>query len=341
MKTSVTRERVENAERTSGSAGSACSAVSVACGVFACWLAAGSVFAQSAPVSVHAEVSRTAVWVGDPVAYTVEIVCQPGTDILTEDLSRDRLRLQGLEVSDVQAEEETRADGTVVHRVRFELASYSTDTTPLRIEPLRIRYYTRRPGERIDAITPAGEVEVPPTDIALRSTLPDGEPAGLRTSRTPPALPASTRLLFPLGLIAVALSFVPVLLGVAARAARRREARALARSKRRSPEEHRLALEAIRALSASPDMAARREAFDRLDALIRDYLIELDIPARSLTPDEIQTRVGEAFRQMPGDRIASVLRECQRARYGGPEQFPDGEALRQSLEQMSDVFSAS
>jgi hypothetical protein len=314
----------------------------VVCAVVGCLAAAASsLFAQAAPVSAHAEVSRTAVWVGDPIAYTVEIVCQPGTDILTEDLSRDRLRLQGLEVSDVQTEEETRPDGTIVHRAHYTLASYSTDTTSLRIEPLRVRYYVRRPGERIDAITPAGEVEVSSIDHARRSTLPDREPAGIRFRTMAPSMAAWTRLLLPLGLLAVALSFLPAALGLAAGVARRREEKARRLSKRRSPEEHRTALEAIRDLSASPDVAAQREAFDRLDAFIRDCLIELDIPARSMTPAEIEGRIGEALRGMPADRIASVLRECQRVRYGGPEQVPDSETLRHSLEQVGDVFSAS
>jgi hypothetical protein len=33
-------------------------------------------------------VSRTAVWVGDRVRFTIDIDCPPGVDVLDDDLSR-------------------------------------------------------------------------------------------------------------------------------------------------------------------------------------------------------------------------------------------------------------
>ena len=290
------------------------------------------------PTIVRAELSRTAVCVGDPITYTVEIACPPGTDILVDDLSRDRLRLQGLEVGSAETEQDTRADGTVVHRVRFHMASYSTDTPSLHIDAISVRYYVRRPGEHVEGVTPTGDIEIPAIDIALRSTLPDGGPTSIRIGKASASLPASAGWLGPLGIAAVALSLVPVFVGLAAFMARLRTSRAARQSTRRSPEEARRALEEIRQLDVTADAAARREAFDRLDAWLRDYLTDLDVPARSLTADEIEASVREHQPGLPGDAIASVLRECQRARFGGPEQLPDGQTLGRALDTARALF---
>jgi hypothetical protein len=107
---------------------------------------------------------------------------------------------------------------------------------------------------------------------------------------------------------------------------------------RRRPGENRAALDKIRQLD-SASSAARIEAFDRLDGLVRGYLTELDIAARSLTPDEIQQRLTDRHPRMPGDVVASVLRDCQRARYGGPAELPDAATLGRALEQAEQLLA--
>ena len=57
-----------------------------------------------APVQVQTSVTRTAVWVGDPVTYTVELTCAPKIDILADDLAAERLPLTGLELLGVEVE---------------------------------------------------------------------------------------------------------------------------------------------------------------------------------------------------------------------------------------------
>ena len=49
-------------------------------------------------VQVRASVDRTAIWVGDRVTYAVDIVCARGVEILLDDLAKEKLRVNGLEV---------------------------------------------------------------------------------------------------------------------------------------------------------------------------------------------------------------------------------------------------
>lgn len=293
------------------------------------------------PVTVQSSVSRTAVWVGDPIAYIIEITCLAGTDILVEDLARDRLQLQGLEISSAEIGRETRADGAVVHRARFELAGYGTDVAALRIEPMRIRFYSRQASERMENLMPAGEVEVPAVEIALRSTLPDAGAVSIRAVRTLVLLPAFAGLLYPAGLALVVLSFAPVVVGIAAVVARRRAKAQSRRSKRRRPDHYRTALDELRQLDGTTDTAARRQAFDRLDHLLREYLTDLHIPAASLTPEEIDARVNPSLGGISPGAIAQVLRECQRAQYGGPDQLPSGDALTRAFEQTEEMLGSA
>src|ERR1700730_11308072 len=157
------------------------------------------------PVSGRSSLDRTAAWVGDPVTYTVEIVCSPGYDIIGDDLARDRLPLEGLEVRATNTTREARDDGAVLHRVRCELASYTPERESLRIGPMSIRYYRRQADGRIANQLPIGSVEVPAEDLALRSALPDSSGAVIRAAKPPVFLPWFIHLLYPLGLALVAL----------------------------------------------------------------------------------------------------------------------------------------
>ena len=57
------------------------------------------------------------------------------------------------------------------------LTTYRVDMPALSIEPISVRYYARRPGQRLQDIAPAGEVVVPGATVSFRSTLPDAQPS--------------------------------------------------------------------------------------------------------------------------------------------------------------------
>lgn len=296
---------------------------------------------QSIPLSVRSSVDRTAAWVGDPVTYTVEIVCSPGYDINEDDLARDRLPLEGLEVRAATTTREAREDGTVLHRARFQLASYTPERESLRIGPMAIPYYRKQADGRVDRL-PVGSVEVPAEDIALRSTVPDSAGAAvIRTSTSPGLLPRSVRVLYPLGLALVALPLLAIAGRLAAAAlARRRPSVQPDGPVAERPTDYRLALDEIRQLHDA-DPQAVRQAFGRLDHLLREFLADMGIDTRSLTPDEIESRAGSAGDVTPHRAAASVLRECERARYAGPNQPPSRDRLAHAVDEATAVVSAN
>lgn len=295
---------------------------------------------QRTPLTVRSSLDRTAAWVGDPVTFTVEIVCSPGYEIFEEDLARDRLPLEGLEMRAADTSRQARDDGTVLHRARFRLASYAPERENLRIGPLSIRYYRRLADAHGANRLPVGSVEVPAENIALRSTLPESVGAGvIRTPTSPARLPRFVHLLYPLGLVLTALPLVAGVIALAA-AARRRSVEADGPSAQ-APNDHRIALAEMRQLPDNADPEVVRLAFGRLDHLLREILAGMGIDARSLTPDEIDSRADPVGDVTPQRVAAGVLRECERARFGGPKQRPSRARLAHALEEAEAVVASA
>src|SRR5262249_58200331 len=180
-----------------------------------------SIAAQPRDVEVRTSLDRTAIWVADRVTYTIRIVCQKGVDILADDLSKDKLHSEGLEILDSRSDRTIGADDSARYTFSYGLTTYRVDVPDLKIAPLTVRYYIRRVGRRIgDAAAPAGEVQVPAAVIAFRSALPDAQDTyAVRDGRD-----ARPRLRYawlqPVGIGLVLISIVPAL--VAAMAVARR-----------------------------------------------------------------------------------------------------------------------
>jgi hypothetical protein len=283
------------------------------------------------PATIRASLDRTATWVGDPVTYTLEIVCAPGYAIVEDDLGRDRLPLEGLEVRGLETAREPRDGGAILYRARFQLASFTPDRERLRIGPVSIRYYRREADGRVMTQVPVGTVDVPAEDVALQSTLPESAGSLLRVARTPARIPPFARAISPLGLVLIALSLVTVALGFTGTVRRRRVSTPDEAPVRRPATDYRKALDEIRQLDATANGDALHQAFGRLDHLLREFLTERDIPARSLTPDEIEARVVTGSGAAVPRTVAQVLRACERARYAGPSQPPSRELLTRAL----------
>jgi hypothetical protein len=273
---------------------------------------------EGTPVVVRSSVDRTAAWVGDPVTYTVEIVCAPGYDIIEGDIARERLRLDGLELRTSDIARDARADGGVVYRARFQVASYAPERDSVHIAPLSVRYYQAAGGDA--GQRPAGTAEVAGADIVVRSTLPDPVGVQIRTARTPFFLPASLRLVQPLGLTLLALSIGAVVVALAIPAVRSRSPARPEGAQDAPRGDYRTVLEELRRLNGTADPDILRGAFARLDQLLRDRLTDDGIPARALTPDEIDSWSETAADATRRHVAAQVLRDCERIRYGGPGQ---------------------
>ena len=294
---------------------------------------------EGTPVIVRSSVDRTAAWVGDPVTYTVEIVCAPGYDIIEDDIARDRLRLDGLELRTSDTARDVRADGGVLYRARFQVASYTAERDSVHIAPLSVRYYQSAGGHTGER--PAGTAEVAGADIVVRSTLPESVGVQIRTARTPLFLPASLRLVQPLGLTLLALSIGAVIVALAVPAVRSRPPARPGRPDGAPRADYRTALEEIRRLNGTADPEILRGAFARLDQVLRDRLTDDGIPARALTPDEIDSwsqTAADATRQRV---VAQVLRDCERIRYGGPGQPLSHSMLVELLERAEPLVAAN
>ena len=279
------------------------------------------------PVDVHTSVSHTAVWVGDRVTYSIELRCAPQVDIVTEDLATERLKVDGLEIRDVAIDRDASEAGRLTYRVTYSLVTFNLEAPVLHIGEIPVRYSIRRPGQRPeDPAPPSGDVRIPALTLALRSTLPDTDvPAQIRDGRPLQPLPRRVALAQPvgIGLLLVAAAPVGLLLVSLARRASRLRSRGPKRVTRR---ERRASLEEIKALDvASPSV--QREAYARLDALIRDHARQTTgVAAAALTPSELlgATTHPERVRQL--EQIQTLLAECERAKYApqppDPERWP-------------------
>lgn len=284
-------------------------------------------------VEVKTSLSRTALWPGDRVLYTLEIACAPNVDVVTDDLLPEKLALTGLEVVSSDRRRSETGAGSVTYLVRHQLVSYDVAAPKLGIGEQGVRYYVRRAGQRLEDAAPAGEVRVPGSALALRSTLPDELPKlATRDARGGEPLPAPLAYMRPVGLALVLMSAAPVALWAFGLARRARATRSRSRQRQRqSASSTRGALEALQDADVE-DAAARRDAFSRLDALLRQHLaVAADIPARALTAAEITARLRANGKALPADAIGALLLDCERARYGPPERLPPAERFRSGV----------
>jgi hypothetical protein len=294
--------------------------------------------AEPADLTVRTSLDRTAMWVADRVTYTVDITCKRGVEVLADDLSRDKLKTEGLEVIDGETARRSGPDNTTVYQFRYVLTTYRTDVPTLTIAPLRVRYAVIRAGQRLEDAAPAGEVQVPGAALAFRSVLPDGQDlSGIRSEKPPHARPGRFAALQPIGIGLVIVSIVPALFAIAALVRRTRRPR-VGRSVRAARHQERASLEAVRRMEVET-VEGRREVFAELDALVRAHLREVcGVAGPSLTPHEVPFALATATTKAPAELVASVLATCELARYAPPDALPSAEACRQAVKEVEEIL---
>jgi hypothetical protein len=102
--------------------------------------------------------------------------------------------------------------------------------------------------------------------------------------------------------------------------------------------DERASLEALQALDLStPD--GRREAFSRLNALVRDHVHHAaGVDTAGRTPAEINAALAGHDGRVPVETVTSVLDACDHARYAPPDAAPSAEACRRAIEQGEEVL---
>jgi hypothetical protein len=286
--------------------------------------------AAPASIQVHASVDRTAIWVGDRVTYAIDIVCARGVEILLDDLAKEKLRLNGLEVVSSDSTTTTDAAERTTYRLRYVLSTYRVDVPALSIEPLSARYYERRPGQRLQDIAPAGEVQIPGAAIAFRSTLPEQPEYDLRDGRAAAPRQAVLARASSIGLALVVISLAPAAF-VALALLRRRTRKTGRRSARQTRMDKQATLERLRSLEVTTE-TDRRKAYDEISTAVRQHLASTTgVPAPSLTAGEVEAALETAGGRVARESVASLLVSCDAARYGPPHALPSVQACRDAL----------
>jgi len=312
-------------------------------GYLVLWSIAGAGTAAAQPpqgdVTVRTSLDRTAMWVADRVTYTIEITCKRGVDLLADDLSRDKLKTEGLEVVGGETARRSAPDDTTIYQFHYVLTTYRIDVPTLSIAPLTVRYAIKRAGQRLEDAAPAGEVQVPGATIAFRSVLPDDRDlSGIRSETPPHARPMRFAALQPIGIGLIIVSIVPALLAIAALVRRTRRPR-VRRSARVVRHQERASLADVRGMDVDT-VEGRRQVFTELDALVRAHLCEVcRIPGASLTPQEVPFALATTSTKVPAELVASVLATCELARYAPPHAIPSAEECRQAVDQVEHVIA--
>ncbi len=299
---------------------------------------------------VTAGVDRTAIWIADRVVYRVEIACPPGVDILLDDMAKEKLRLNGLEVVSSDSSATTDALDRTMHQFRYVLTTYHVDTPSPSIEAISVRYYPRRQGERLQDVAPAGDVQIPGAVLAFRSTLPENQPDfTVRDGRAPAPRRGFFAHASQIGLALVVLSLVPALAVAGAAVKRRTAGQPARRSARQAKQDQRATLERLRTLDVATE-ADRRRACDEISAAVRGYVAShTRVPADALTAPEIDAALAASFDsrrslrtgggRLPRETVVSLLRTCDDARYRSSATLLSAEACREALASAEQVLS--
>lgn len=295
--------------------------------------------APRSDVTVRTAIDRTALFVGDRATYTIELTSRRGVEVLADDLSRDKLKLEGLDIVDTSTNRQSGSDGSTIDTFRYVVATYHIDAPALRIAPLTVRYAVRRAGQRLEDAAPAGDVQVPGVTLAFRSALADeAEVAGIRSDKAPHGRSPRFAALQTIGLGLVIVSIVPALAALAALARRMQRPHAR-RSARAVRQEERESLETLRDMAVDT-VERRRDAFTRIEALVRAHLSEAcGVAGASLTPQEVPGALAASRTSVPVELVASVLTSCELARYAPPHVVPSADECRRAIEDVQQIVA--
>lgn len=297
-------------------------------------------FAAEPPVQVTSSVDRTAAWVADRVTYTIEIRCAPGVDVLLDDLAKEKLRVNGFEIVGNDSSATTDAADRTTHKLHYVLTTYRVDTPMLTIEPISARYYQRRPGQRLQDMAPAGEVQIPGAAVSFRSTIPENQPTyALRDGRDSGSRHVFFERADSIGVALVVVSLAPALFLGAVAIRRRAAGRVVRRTARQTRADHRAALERLRGLDVTTE-EDRRRAYDAISSAVREHVASrAGVPASALTATEIEEALAHAKGRVSREEVSALIANCDEARYGPPQAIPSAQACRDALSTAEHVLA--
>ena len=279
--------------------------------------------------TIATRLDRTAIWVGDPLEYTIEVIHPPNVQFVLDNLKKENLALPPFVLRAVRAEERKWHGNQKLLQVVLFLTTYESGKSELMVPPVAL-YYFKRDGTLAEKEARAQAIRIPPQKIALRSTLSGGQP---RLREFKPIHPVE--LSYAIGALVLGLigmGFVGSRVAVGLWRTVHRDntiKRPVSRRVRRRWIDD--GLQRIRKMAQdSPQDPKTFHA--EVGQFVRQYLTEwLDVEARGLTPVEAENALREAgcngaFAQ----RVRTVLEQCEQTQYGKGDNIPAGDGERQA-----------
>jgi hypothetical protein len=288
------------------------------------------------PFSVTTRLDRTALWVGDPLEYTIQVIHPRSVQFVADDLKKENLSLPPFVLRAVRAEERDWREDKKLFEVVLLLTTYESGKSDVVIPPVAL-YYFRRDGTLSEKEARAQAIRIPAQKIALRSTLPGGQPKLREFKQIHPVDPTYAIGALVLGLIGM--GFVGSRVTARLWHAIHRDkvsTRVVSRRARQRWIHDRL--QRIRKI-AQESPKDPQTLYAEVSQFLRQYLTEwLDVEARGLTPLEAQQAVQAAgYNGSFAQQVRAVLEQCEEAQYGKTLEPPaDGghqASLLSSLEQ--------
>jgi len=289
------------------------------------------------PFSVTTRLDRTAIWVGDSLEYTIQVIHPRSVQFVVDDLKKENLSLPPFVLRAIRVEEREWRDDKKLFEVVLLLTTYESGKSELVVPPVAL-YYFRREGTVSEKEARAQAIRIPPQKIALRSTLPGGQAKLREFKQIHPVDPTYAIGALVLGLIGMGF--------VGSRATARlwhavHRDKVIKRPVSRRVRERWIheGLQRIRQMAKEPAKDSPI-FYAEIGQFVRQYLTEwLDVEARGLTPGEAEQALqaagcNGAFAQ----RVRAVLEQCEEAQYGNRDGLPPGNgqhqaSLIESLEQ--------
>jgi hypothetical protein len=287
--------------------------------------------------AITTRLDRTAIWVGDPVEYTIEVIHPRSVQFALDNLKKEDISLPPFVVRAIQAEEREWRDNQKLLQVVLHLTTYESGKPDLMIPPVAL-YYFKRDSALSEKEARAQAIRIPPQKIALRSTLSAG-PNRLREFKEirPVEITLAIGALV-LGLIGM--GFVMSRAAVRLWGVVHRD-KAIKRPVSRRVRQRwiRDGLQRIRKMANDSSQDPKR-FYAEISQFLRQYLTEwLDVEARGLTPVEAQEALRAAgYNEGFAQEVRTVLEQCEQGQYGKRDGGPpaDGQpqaALLEALEQ--------
>lgn len=292
--------------------------------------------AVDADIEVRTSLSQTALWLGSTVTFTVSLTCQPGVDVLQEDLGADKLTLEGLQVVGHTLNRRVTPDGRTHYDAAYRLTTFEPGAETLTIGDWTVRYTAGAQG----VSQPARDLRIPGAVVAWRSALPAAlKTLEARSDRVVVPAPRWWRAARPAGIALLAGSagvFGWLLFKRVSAGRTRKPPRSLHREAARDLQG---ALRALRDADVS-SAVHRLAAYETLDAAVRSHVSKVTaLSGSALTPGECRDRLAQSPVPFSADAIGRILSECQDARYQPVERLPGEDRFHATLDTAAEAFA--